>query len=1164
MREASGRGRRYEVCILLLALSVLVLQATSCRRPEVPAEGGVIVAELVAGGAADRAGIEVGDRLLEWRRTQDPKSGSGAVEGSLETPMDLDRVEVAEAPRGPIVLRGRRGDRVLEFVLSPAQWLLESRPAFSGRDLETYLKAEDSLAAGELREGAEPWRSLVSRLAGRGRVGDAVWLAGEVSFALRKAGADAEAQQIHQEALELAVGYPALSWWAETRFADRLPPSAAARRFGELLASRAERDLFTAQAQQNLCMAQYRQSLAAETERDCAAAAELWERLAPGSLESFKNAILLAKIERNRGRVTEAVQRLSALLETVSTFDPRSRLHAEIVSELGLTWQTQGDLVAAQRWQAEALEISEHLGMREPMYAQIRMGLGTVAWRRGALEQAEAHFSSALEIFEEQRPGTAFVGWSLRGLALIAAERGDTARSESLVRRALEAHESAESRHDVALTLAQLASLVEERGELASAIDYAEQALSISQEVFPGSRGTADLLGDLGSLRAEVGDLEVARQLQRRGLGWYRDHAAGGISYAWHLLRSGETERLAGETEAAEALLLEALEIHRQLAPGSAREAIALHTVATLRRDQGRTGEAVGLLRQAIAALEAQKNRLGGTHQDTAAFAARHATIYKDLIDLLVELGEASEAFDVGEKYRAQGLLALLGQRDLVLTDEIPRELADRRRQLARDYEATQQKLGELDGRGDASEVAGLAERLESLRQERDAVAGEILAASPRYGRLAYPEALDSAGVARILDPGTLLLSYVVLPRRTLLFALASGDEAGPQVVSIALGEDALRRQVEALLYLLRSPGAAAARRGLDLRSEELYSQLVAPLAERITAAQRILTILGRPLARAAFRCLARPRRETRPTSRPTALCTTVVSATVYAELRERRGSRSSGRLAAFGDPTVSNSAASADQDSSTGAVSAAAPPTSSAVTLRSRSFSPLPAARAEVEAVAGLFPGASVFVGSEATESRVKALGSEARLLHFACHSSVDHRFPLDSFLALSPPEEGGGAENGFLQAWEIFEQLRLDADLVTLSACETGLGVEVGGEGLVGLTRAFQYAGARSIVASLWSVSDRSTSALMERFYLHLGSGLTQDVALQRAQLDLLERPIGVPNSRRQFWRAALSKPWRALLNVRSLKDWPERQIVDATHPYYWAAFQLNGDWQ
>jgi CHAT domain-containing protein len=134
-----------------------------------------------------------------------------------------------------------------------------------------------------------------------------------------------------------------------------------------------------------------------------------------------------------------------------------------------------------------------------------------------------------------------------------------------------------------------------------------------------------------------------------------------------------------------------------------------------------------------------------------------------------------------------------------------------------------------------------------------------------------------------------------------------------------------------------------------------------------------------------------------------------------------------------------------------------------------------------------------------------------------------------LNSGLALSIPEHPAeGQENGILQAWEIFESLRLDADLVTLSACDTALGRDMGGEGILGLTRAFQFAGARSVLASLWSVADDSTAELMRRFYTYLKQGKSKDEALRLAQVDLIHGPEAT------------------------------------SHPYHWAAFQLSGDWR
>lgn len=121
--------------------------------------------------------------------------------------------------------------------------------------------------------------------------------------------------------------------------------------------------------------------------------------------------------------------------------------------------------------------------------------------------------------------------------------------------------------------------------------------------------------------------------------------------------------------------------------------------------------------------------------------------------------------------------------------------------------------------------------------------------------------------------------------------------------------------------------------------------------------------------------------------------------------------------------------------------------------------------------------------------------------------------------------PPWAASARHG--KAWEIIEQVRIDADLVTLSACDTGRGKVFAGEGLLGLVRAFQYAGVRSVLASLWSVSDHSTAELMRRFNRYLKEGRSKAEALRSAQLDLLRDPA-------------------------------------FSHPFHWAGFELNGDWR
>ncbi|MFL6260011.1 MAG: CHAT domain-containing protein [Thermoanaerobaculia bacterium] len=307
-------------------------------------------------------------------------------------------------------------------------------------------------------------------------------------------------------------------------------------------------------------------------------------------------------------------------------------------------------------------------------------------------------------------------------------------------------------------------------------------------------------------------------------------------------------------------------------------------------------------------------------------------------------------------------------------------------------------------------------------------------------------------------------------------------------------------------------------------------------MADLAGKSRRVLILPDGPLHRLPFGALRRDpggRRQFLAEWKP---LHTALSLTVYGALRAARSDPSrpaAAGLVAFGDPHYPQGLAPS-QDTR-------APTLRNLRDLRSFNWTPLPHTRREVERIAGVYPEARLFLGEQATEERAKTVGRDARVLHFATHGYLDDRAPLDSALVLTIPEElPPGRDNGLLQVWEILESVRLDADLVVLSACDSALGRELSGEGLIGLTRAFQYAGARSVVASLWSVSDQATAELMARFHRHYAAGLSKDEALRQAQVELIRKPIQITT-----------------VNGRTVE-------MDASAPFFWAAFQLFGDWQ
>jgi CHAT domain-containing protein len=182
----------------------------------------------------------------------------------------------------------------------------------------------------------------------------------------------------------------------------------------------------------------------------------------------------------------------------------------------------------------------------------------------------------------------------------------------------------------------------------------------------------------------------------------------------------------------------------------------------------------------------------------------------------------------------------------------------------------------------------------------------------------------------------------------------------------------------------------------------------------------------------------------------------------------------------------------------------------------------PLPESKEEVEDIARILPKPStVLLGMDATEVRFKGLRlADYNVLHFALHGYVDEEYPDRSALIFAPPQQAGN-EDGLLQVREI-RSLHLNANLVTLSACNTGVG-PVGESGVANLVNAFIEAGASSVVSTLWDVEDRSTEKLMTDFYKNLAEHKPKSTALRQAQLDLMAKGFS---------------------------------------PYYWASFQLVGE--
>jgi CHAT domain-containing protein/Tfp pilus assembly protein PilF len=785
---------------------------------------------------------------------------------------------------------------------------------------------------------------------------------------------------------------------------------------------------------------------------------------------------------RTAGALPEAAAAYQRGLELREATSPRSLSVAQSHFQLGRVARRRNDVATAVTHLQRARELREALAPDSPALALVWHDLGAAAFARGRLSDAEADYARARDIQERRVPESLDLANTLSALGSVASQRSEFAQAESLHRRALALTERlAPEGVDHAYVLNRLGVVAREQGDLEEAESYHRRALEVFEKAVPGSVEVAGSLNNLGLVAQARRDWPAAEGFHRRALAIREALNPQGGDVAASLNNLGAVARERGDWATAETHLRRSLEMKRALAPGSLTLGASLHNLGEVLLGQDRYDEARACFEEALAL----RGRLAPGSGDVAT--DWHSLGLVDRAqgrtsETLAKWGKALDIMDAQRGKLAGGDRAGFIARYAVVYQDLIELLIERKRY---------------------AEAFAVRERLQARAM--------LTLLGQRAGAGEEPRPLDLPHARAALDPGVTLVAYAVLRRSTAVFVVRGPGASGPPVSAfvVPLGDEALRDRVLAFRGLIeRGRDTTELEPALVAQGERLYAELLQPAGSALDDAQRILISPDGALHLLPFAALVRQREPVRFLAEWKPL-PTVASASVYAEIKKTRRAAADRepRLAAFGDP------------------SPAAAPASGASTDRA-GLRPLPFSREEVERIAALFGGsARRYLGAAATEAEALAIGRDVRYVHFATHGLLDGRSPLDSALVMAPPGAGPAADDGMLRAWEVRDRLRLDADLVALSACDSGLGREATGEGLIGLARAFQHAGARSVLASLWAISDRSTAPFMESFYQRLRAGAERDRALQEAQ-------------------AASAR--------------------QGVHPYHWAAFQLSGDWR
>ena len=1046
---------------------------------------GLVVETVTPESPGSLAGFTPGDRIFSWCRKLHGEEGCVA-HGDFRSPFDWLEVQMEEIVRGGVIVEGTRGSESLRWTLLPTVQSLTVAPVFRGGLAEAYRSSRDREQAGEPASAAELLEGAASLAEDNDCAGAALWLRARAAHLRAKARQWPESDAGYQGALEKARESGA----ARVEVHLQMGWSEALVLRGDL-----------AQARQRLDRALL-----------------LEEKDHPEGIGVVSLLLRLGNVAERQDNLEEADRLYRRAHSLVLRVAPGSGGEAAVATNLAVITGTRGDLAQAEIYAARALALREKLTPTGDAIIPSLLNYANIIYARGDSAGAEAAFLRAKKILERVQPESVALTKIQHNLAELAFERGDHDAAEDLFRRELTLFERIDPSgilaRDSMIGLGRVA-LRQHRG--AEAEEIFRRALALNEKLNPRGPREAICLEDLATAVMQQGRNAEAKELLQQALAIWQEinpeaiHA-GPLHLHLGLILTQEHD------EAAEAHLRTAIRLHAKKGRPSPEGYQAL---ARLQAERGQIDEAGASYLAAVNALEIHRERLGGALESQWLYGSALGDLYFEAAEHQIGLGRPQEAWRFLERGRARGFQELLAQRDLHFAGELPAELYAEPHRLAAEYDRVQAALADWVPERGSGELEALEGRLRDLRLEQAQIQERIRQSAPHVGALENPTSLDLAAARSALDPGTMLLTYSVGESQSYLFVIAAEGVPGPGLsfFPLAIGREALEKEIEAFRSLLGRPDTLIS--AVQQRGRHLYDLLVRPAEPVLARADRWLFSPDGPLHTLPLAALVAGDRylaEIKPFH-------IVASATVYKEIKATRRetpSTAAMELLAVGDPLYPAQPATQAE--------AAVDPQVQMALRRGFRLEPLPATRSEVEAISKLFPDGRILLGGNATEETVKSLAPQARRIPFACHGLLDERFPLNSGLALTIPEHPeDGRDNGLLQAWEIFESVRLDADLVTLSACDTGLGKEMGGEGLVGLVRAFQFAGARSVLASLWSVADDSTAMLMKRFYTHLRQGKTKDEALRAAQLDL----------------------------IRSEKS-------EISHPYHWAGFSLYGDWR
>ncbi|HSG40179.1 MAG TPA: tetratricopeptide repeat protein, partial [Thermoanaerobaculia bacterium] len=785
---------------------------------------------------------------------------------------------------------------------------------------------------------------------------------------------------------------------------------------------------------------------------------ELWTQIGRVSEQAFVLRCL-GRVHYDRGEHSEALRIFDEALSLAET--------AEDLPEQAVIWNSisavhfnQGRLTDALKALEQALALSRQVEETRNQMT-LESNLAVIYTYRGQFQKAVEMWDG---LIGRARPKDQ--GLLLHNLGGAYLELGDPKEALDCYQRALAVYQSIGEIEGQVNSLTSLGMAYLYLQEPQTALRRYEEARALAPEE------TWSISYSIGLARLDLKEPQLALEALDKAL-----KAATAIKHQRHtaltLLAMGSAYRELGDTKRAAEKLGQAIDLGTELeyssvvAPGLLRR-------ARLWRDEGRLTEALADIEKALDTIESTWRSIAGDDGRTS-FMASKRTYYEVYVSILMRLdtahpeaGYKRRALEASERARARGLLNLLAEGRVDVSQGLAADLRRKEDELLDEFSLAQRALRDAQS---ADELKGWRAKLDELDKRRKSLDLEIREKHPRYAEVRYPVPRSLPEIQRDLDGRTALLEYALSEEGSTLFVVTREDIFTYQIPSAGK----IAEQVRRLRATLEQENRLTRNEYLD-SAFRLYQDLIAPAADVLEGKPNLLIAPDGSLYYAPFEAFLTAAAGDQSYQELPYLVrehsvTYIPSASVLAGLREPAEDPlpASRKLfvafAPFAEPEK-------------GSENGVRNPTRNSIGPGPRVFVPLPSSREEVSGIASLYSGSSLYyIGKDAKEETVKSSLDvpSAQRLHFATHAELNETYPELSALVLAnsaPAAKGEAGDDGFLNVQEIFN-LKLSAEFVVLSACETGLGKEVTGEGLIGLTRAFFYAGVPSLIVSLWNVT-------------------------------------------------------------------------------------------